>query len=64
MTEQREVTVSGALVRHQLRQYLRASGLRFNEVRGLGESTFYVPTATPEQWRGINEWLERTKVTG
>ena len=65
MTETRDVTVGSSVQRHQLRQYLRGHGIEwtdrlFHGHRGADE--VFTITATPAQWEGINQWLQRTKV--
>ena len=55
MTERREVVVGSVLQAHQLQQYLRASGVDDFGVTG---TTFRI-TAEPEQWAGIDQWLQR-----
>jgi hypothetical protein len=59
--ERRDVVVAGALQRHQLRQYLKASGIE-PEVFIDGDWSTFVITASPEQWESINQWIEKTKV--
>jgi hypothetical protein len=60
--ERRELVVAGALVRHQMRQYLRLHDIRYHETLGdsPGETTFHI-TATPPQWEAINQWVEKVK---
>ena len=61
--ETRDVTVGSSVQRHQLKQWLRAQGI---EYRHVPENVAWEPdvriTATPAQWEGINQWLQRTKV--
>ena len=74
--ETRDVTVGSSVQRHQLRQYLLAIGVEPDEyvTRARLESALDEPmrisfdefgfriTASPAQWEGINQWLQRTKV--
>lgn len=59
--ETRDVTVGSSVQRHQLRQYLKVRGISFTPHEdNIGE--FFRVSATPAQWEGINQWLQRTKV--
>jgi hypothetical protein len=58
VTERREVVVGSVLQAHQLQQYLRASGI---EDFGAAGTTFRID-AEPEQWSGIDQWLQRIGV--
>lgn len=65
--ETRDVTVVGALQRHQLRSYLNKAGITY-EMRdfdapaemGYPDLVFRI-TATPDQWVKVDEWIERIK---
>ena len=59
--ETRDVRVGSSVQRHQLRQYLNAHGISFTPHEdNIGE--FFRVSASPAQWEGINQWLQRTKV--
>jgi hypothetical protein len=63
--ERRELVIAGALVRHQLREYLYAHRILWREIREdppntAAPSTFIID-ATPEQWESINQWVEKVK---
>lgn len=74
--ETRDVTVVGALQRHQLRSYLNKAGIEFVPVLDIqrreanalfeahlqvrGQESFRI-TATPGEWVKVDEWIERIK---
>jgi hypothetical protein len=61
--ERREVVVAGALVRHQVRQYLRALNIEWVEDQSLtGDRVRFEFEATDVQWSDVQAWVE--KVTG
>ena len=61
--ETRDVTVGSSVERHQLKQWLRAQGIGWEDSQSfLSDETTFTITATPAQWEGINQWLQRTKV--
>ena len=61
MTE-RSVVVSGALQRHQVKQYLMAAGVEWQASHSAGESRFLIHNPSDEQWERIQAWVK--KVTG
>lgn len=69
MTERHGVVVDSALQANQLREYLKASGIRWQmdmqgnvPLRHRTSTRTFTVEATPEQWAGIDEWLQRTRV--
>ena len=67
--ERREVVVSGALVAHQLRSFLKAHAIRwqmdlqqYTPLRERTDTRKFTIDATPEQWEKISEWVEQTEV--
>lgn len=61
--ERRDLVVSGALPRHQMRSYLKALGVEWRESPAwTGEIGLFTITATSDQWEKINKWAEQTKV--
>lgn len=56
-----EVTVTGWLRSHQVKQHLQVNNIPYQEDKGKWGSTFTFD-ASPEQWVAINQWLEKTKV--
>ena len=61
MTE-RSVVVSGALQRHQVKQYLERLGVEWEAIHYADESRFSIRIASDEQWERIQAWVK--KVTG
>jgi hypothetical protein len=58
--ERREVVVAGALVRHQVRQYLRALNIEWVEDQSLpGDRVRFEFQATDEQWDDVQAWVEK-----
>jgi hypothetical protein len=60
--ERRELVVAGALVRHQVRQYLIALGIKWEEVDAGRDAVGFLFNATDGQWDDVQAWVE--KVTG
>jgi len=58
---EREVTVSGFVPRHQVRQYLRVSGIEWVEHDEPGDAVKFTFTATDEQWSGVSEWVKKVQ---
>jgi hypothetical protein len=62
VAETRDVTVGSSVQRHQLKQWLNAQGIDWRSWPiSMTEGGFRI-TASPAQWEGINQWLQRTKV--
>jgi hypothetical protein len=58
--ERCEVTVTGWLRSHQVKQHLQAQGVPYREDKGKWGSMFTFD-ATPEQWESIGQWVEKVK---
>lgn len=62
-TGPRELVVAGALVRHQVRQYLRVFNIEWVEDQSLpGDRVKFGFQASEEQMSDVSAWVER--VTG
>lgn len=66
MTGQREATrslvIPGALVRHQVRQYLRALNIEWVEDQSLtGDRVRFEFQATDDQWDDVQAWTEKVQ---
>jgi len=59
MTARRELVVAGALVRHQVRQYLRALNIEWEEESLLGDDVWFGFEATDDQWSDVTAWVVR-----
>ena len=61
--ETRDVTVGSSMQRHQLKQWLSLQAIGWEDSQSfLSDETTFTITASPAQWEGINQWLQRTKV--
>lgn len=58
--ERRELVVAGALVRHQVRQYLIALGVGWQEDQSfLSDAVTFSFEATDDQWSDVQSWVEK-----
>jgi hypothetical protein len=58
--ERRELVVAGAVVRHQMRQYLRALSIEWVEDQSLpGDRVRFEFEATDAQWDHVQAWVEK-----
>jgi len=62
VTSPREVSVTGFVTRHQVRQRLRVSGVTWVEEDLPGDAVRFRFDADDDLWEDVQEWVE--KVTG
>ncbi|MFI6681857.1 hypothetical protein [Kribbella sp. NPDC050470] len=59
MTSSREVTVTGFVTRHQVRQYLRVKGVEWDETDLPGDTIRFTFTASDGEWADIEAFVKK-----